>query len=213
MPEFADVVRRRRMTRAFDGRPVPPDLLDELVDLASRAPSAGKTQGWHLVVLEGPETARFWDITLPTMRRGAFRWQRLFDAPVIAIPVADPRAYTDRYSEADKKATGLGASVEAWPAPYWTIDASMSVMTMLLAAEALGLGALFFGVFRGERELRRALGIPAMMQLLGAIAIGWPSTENNETGDVTGPGGPGRSAGHRRRRPDEIIHRGGWRVT
>ena len=109
MPEFADVVRRRRMTRAFDGRPVPPELLDELVDLASRAPSAGKTQGWHLVVLEGAETARFWDITLPTMRRGAFRWQRLLDAPVIALPLADPRAYTDRYSEADKKATGLGA--------------------------------------------------------------------------------------------------------
>ena len=33
MPEFADVVRRRRMTRAFDGRPVPAELLDELVDL------------------------------------------------------------------------------------------------------------------------------------------------------------------------------------
>ena len=201
------------MTRAFDGRPVPPDLLDELVDLASRAPSAGKTQGWHLIVLEGPETARFWDITLPTMRRGAFRWQRLLDAPVIALPLADPRSYTDRYSEPDKKATGLGASVDAWPAPYWTIDASMSVMTMLLAAEALGLGALFFGVFRGERELRRALGIPAMMQILGAIAIGWPSTAQDETGDITGPGGPGRSAGHRRRRPEEIIHRGGWRVT
>ena len=167
MPEFADVVRRRRMTRAFDGRPVPPELLDELVDLASRAPSAGKTQGWHLVVLEGAETARFWDITLPTMRRGAFRWQRLLDAPVIALPLADPRAYTERYSEPDKKATGLGAGPEAWPAPYWTIDASMSVMTMLLAAEAAGLGALFFGVFRGERQLRRALGIPAMMQLLG----------------------------------------------
>ena len=211
MPEFADVVRRRRMTRAFDGRPVPPDLLDELVELASRAPSAGKTQGWHLVVLEGAETARFWDITLPTMRRGAFRWQRLLDAPVIALPIADPRAYTDRYSEADKKATGLGASVEAWPAPYWTIDASMSVMTMLLAAEALGLGALFFGVFKGERQLRRALGIPGMMQILGAVAIGWPST-TDETGDMTGPGGPGRSAGHRRRRPEEIIHRGGWRV-
>ncbi len=213
MPDFADVVRRRRMTRAFDGRPVPAELLDEIVDLASRAPSAGKTQGWHLIVLEGAETARFWDITLPTMRRGAFRWQRLLDAPVIALPIADPRAYTDRYSEADKKASGLGASVEAWPAPYWTIDASMSVMTMLLAAESAGLGALFFGVFRGERQLRRTLGIPAMMQLLGAVAIGWPSTVTDETGDVTGPGGPGRSAGHRRRRPDEIIHRGGWRVS
>jgi nitroreductase len=223
MPDFVDVVRRRRMTRAFDGRPVPPELLAELVDLSSRAPSAGKTQGWHLVVLEGRDTARFWDITLPPMRRGAFRWKRLLDAPVIAIPLADPRAYTDRYSEADKKATGLGAGVDAWPAPYWTIDASMSVMTMLLAAEAAGLGALFFGVFKGERQLRRVLGIPSVMQVLGAIAIGWPVV-NEETGEIsrggadssgvdsTSPTGTGRSATHRRRTPDEIIHRGGWRA-
>ena len=226
MAEFADVVRRRRMTRAFDKRPVPPELLAQLVDLASRAPSAGKTQGWHLVVLEGRETARFWDITLPPMRRGAFRWQRLLDAPVIAIPLADPRAYTDRYSEADKQATGLGAGVDVWPAPYWTIDASMSVMTMLLAAESVGLGALFFGVFKGERQLRRVLGIPSAMQVLGAIALGWPvisektgeiarggadSSGSDDTGP-SGPTGPGRSATHRRRSPDEIIHRGGWRV-
>ena len=45
MGEFAEVVRRRRMTRAFDSRALPDGVLDELVDLASRAPSAGKTQG------------------------------------------------------------------------------------------------------------------------------------------------------------------------
>ena len=223
MPEFADVVRRRRMTRAFDGRPVPPELLAELVDLGSRAPSAGKTQGWHLVVLEGQDTQRFWDITLPAMRRNAFRWKRLLDAPVVAIALADPRAYTDRYSESDKKATGLGTGVDAWPAPYWTIDASMSVMTILLAAEAVGLGALFFGVFKGERQLRRVLGIPSVMQVLGAIAFGWPVV-NEETGEISrggadssgvddaSPTGPGRSTPHRRRTPEEIIHRGGWRV-
>ena len=204
------------MTRAFDGRPVPLELVSEIVDLASRAPSAGKTQGWHVVLLEGPQTGRFWDITLPPMRRGAFRWKRLLDAPVIAIPLADPRAYTERYSEPDKKATGLGSGPEAWPVPYWTVDASMSVMTMLLAAESVGLGALFFGVFKGERELRKALGIPSVMQVLGAIALGWPTPASPSPAagaDETGPGGPGQSAGHRRRTPDEIVHRGGWRVT
>jgi nitroreductase len=202
------------MTRAFDRRPVPPELIVEIVELAARAPSAGKTQGWHLVVLEGAETARFWDITLPTMRRGAFRWKHLLDAPVIALPLADQRAYMNRYSETDKKATGLGNSPDAWPVPYWTVDASMSVMTMLLAAEELGLGALFFGVFRGERELRRSLAIPGSMQLLGAVALGYRAEHlEPSSGDETGPGGPGRSAGKRRRSPDEIIHRGGWRVT
>jgi nitroreductase len=149
------------------------------------------------------------------MRRGAFRWKRLLDAPVIAIPLADPRAYVERYSEADKRASGLGAGTEAWPAPYWTVDTSMSVMTMLLAAEDAGLGALFFGVFRGERELRRALAIPPVMQILGAVALGYPAPVESTggTGDDTTSGGLGRSASRKRRTPDEIIHRGTWRPS
>jgi len=193
------------MTRAFDrSRPVPPELLDALVDLAARAPSAGKAQGWHLVVLEGDDTARFWDVTLPRERRAGFGWPGLLDAPVIALPLADPDAYVRRYAEPDKAATGLGRSPDAWPAPYWTVDTAFAVMTLLLAAEDHGLGALFFGVFHGEAELRSALGLPEHLQLLGAIALGWP------VADPDRPEPPGRSAGRRRRPPAEVIHRGGW---
>jgi nitroreductase len=201
MGEFADVVRRRRMTRSFASTPLPPGFLEHAVDLAARAPSAGKTQGWHLISLEGDDTSRFWDITLPPMRRGRFKWQGLLDAPAILLPFADAKAYTDRYGEPDKAATGLGTGPGAWPVPYWTIDASMSVMTILLAAEDAGLGALFFGVFKGERELRQALGVPVGLELLGAIALGFPA----EGGSTTG-----RSATRPRRSPAEIIHRGRW---
>lgn len=190
------------MTRAFSTRPVPPELLDTLVELASRSPSAGKTQGWDLVVLEGAQTARFWDVTLPAERRAGFRWAGLLDAPVIALPFADPGAYVTRYAEPDKAATGLGTGPEAWPTPYWTVDASMALMTLLLAAEAAGLGALLFGVFRGELELRAALGVPPDRQLLGAVALGWPLEGAGE--------GAGRSASRPRRPPGEIVHRGGW---
>ena len=136
MAEFAEVVRHRRMTRAFAFTPVDAADLERLVDLASRAPSAGKAQGWHLVVLEGAETEVFWDSTLPAVRRDSFRWKQLLSAPVIALPFADSKAYTDRYGEPDKVQTGLGASPDAWPVPYWTIDTSMSVMTMLLASRS-----------------------------------------------------------------------------
>ena len=193
------------MTRAFDPhRFVPADVLDDLVDAASRAPSAGKTQGWHVVVLEGPDTARFWDITLPADRRDGFGWPGLLDAPLLLLPLADPGAYVARYAEPDKRTAGLGEGAEAWPVPYWTVDTSFAVMTLLLAAEARGLGTLFFGIFQGEAELRSALGIPEGLELLGAVALGWP---------VTGSGAevrPGQSAGRRRRPPGEIIHRGGW---
>jgi nitroreductase len=177
------------MTRTFEAGPVAPALLDELVDLAARAPSAGKTQGWHLVVLEGPLTALFWDATLPAERRPGFAFPGLLTAPVIAVPVAEPDAYVARYAEADKAATGLGAGPDAWPVPYWTVDASMAVMTFLLAAEQAGLGALFFGVFHGEAELRAALGIDARNEIIGAIALGWPAADERR----------GRSAGRPRR--------------
>ena len=202
---FPEVVRARRMTRAFRADPLPHGLLEELVDLAARAPSAGKTQGWHLVVLEGADTARFWDITLPADRRPAFRWQGLLDAPAILLPLADSQAYVDRYAEPDKARAGLGESPDAWPAPYWTIDASMALMTLLLAAEDAGLGALFFGVFNGEAELRAALDIPPDLELLGAVALGYADVDADAGAD-----GPGRSAGRPRRSADQIIRRGLW---
>ncbi len=189
------------MTRSFRTDPLPEGLLDDMVDLASRAPSAGKTQGWHAVTLEGDDTAVFWDITLPEDRRATFRWQRLIDAPVILLPFADPQAYVDRYAEPDKARTGLGAGADAWPVPYWTIDASMAVMTLLLAAEDAGLGALFFGVFRGEAQLRETLGVPDHLELLGALALGFAADVDD---------GAGRSSARPRRRPDQIISRGRW---
>jgi nitroreductase len=206
--EFAEVVRNRRMTRAFDGEPIDPAVIDQMVDLASRAPSAGKTQGWHLVVLEGEQTTMFWDATLPAVRRDSFRWQQLLGAPVIALPLADSRAYVERYAEPDKAPTGLGSGPSAWPVPYWTIDTSMAVMTLLLAAEDAGLGALFFGVFRGERALRHSLGIPTGLELLGAVALGHPAGPPGGSAERSSLAG--RSASRPRRRPAQIIHRGRW---
>jgi nitroreductase len=201
MSEFADVVRRRRMTRDFLAEPVPVEIIHQLVDLASRAPSAGKTQGWHLVVLTGEQTSRFWDISLPVDRRAGFTWQGLLRAPVIALVLCDPGAYVARYAEPDKARTGLGASPEAWPTPYWTVDGSMAMMTLLLAAEDLGLGALLFGIFQGEAEIRAELNVPEGLQTLGAIALGYRAAR---------PSAPGRSASRPRRDATEIIHLGQW---
>jgi nitroreductase len=199
--DFEDVVRARRMVRSFSSQVVDPDILDHCVELASRSPSAGKTQGWHLVVLEGDETDRFWRHAFAPERRDSFRWPHLFDAPVIAIACTDPTAYVRRYSESDKSKTGLGTSIDNWPTPYWTVDASFSVMTLLLALENCGLGALFFAVFYGEEEVRQELGIPDHVQIIGALAIGY----SNESGDE-----PGVSASRPRNLPSDIIHRGQW---
>lgn len=195
MTEFDAVVRQRRMTRAFERTQLADGQIERLVDLARRSPSAGNTQGCELVVLEGAATARFWDITLPAARRSTFRWQQLLNAPVIVLPFADRDAYLARYSETDKSRSGLGDAA-AWPVPYWQLDAAMFVMTMLLAIEDAGLGALWFGVFHNSDELVASLNVPSGWQLIGALALGHPL-----------PSGAGRSATRVRRDVGSIIHR------
>jgi nitroreductase len=207
--EFSRLVRSRRMVRAFRRDPIDRATLERIVDLASRSPSAGKTQGWHLVVLEGDETERFWGTTMDAETRERFRWKHLLDTPVIALSFADPQAYLDRYSASDKSRTGLGDSLAAWPVPYWTIDASFATMTMLLAAHDEGLGALFFGVFNGEQQLREGLRIPTHLQLIGAVALGYERTpEASEANDAAFS--RGASANLPRLSTDDIVHYGGW---
>jgi nitroreductase len=198
--EFSEVVRRRRMHRSFEPRPVPREVLDRVLDAGRRAPSAGHSQGWAFVVLEGPEqTARYWDITLPPERRAERGMPGLLRAPVLVIPLAHPQAYLDRYSEPDKAAAGLGDSKDAWPVPYWTVDTSFAAMLILLAAVDEGLGALFFGIFANEAELLAALEVPAGHHPIGTIAIGYPAR-----------GGSRGSAWRGRRSLADVVHRGGW---
>jgi nitroreductase len=199
--DFAELVRRRHMARAFERRPLEPGQLDRLLDAARRAPSAGNAQGWHFVVLEGDDTAKFWDVTLPAERRASFRFRQLLDAAVIVLPLADRQAYLERYGEPDKAATGL-ADADAWPVPYWQVDTAFATMLLLLAAQDEGLGALFFGVFKQADELLASLGVPPGLELIGAVALGHPL-----------PSEAGRSAERARKELDAVVHRGGWQVT
>jgi nitroreductase len=198
------------MVRAFDDRPVPPGLVDELIDLARRAPSAGNTQPCRFVVLEGGDTARLWDVTLPPARRAGFRWSGLVGAPVVIVPLVEPGAYPRRYAEADKAATGRGAGVDAWPVPYWWVDGGMAVHGLLLAAVDAGLGALFYGLFEHEDAALAALGVPEGWRALGAVALGWPAPPAPDPSVVDPADGPGRSAGRARPPLASVLHRGGW---
>jgi nitroreductase len=199
--ELRDAVRKRRMVRSFDDRAVPPELVDRLLDLARRAPSAGNTQPWSFVVLEGDQTAALWDITLPPPQRASFRWPGLLDAPVVVVPLVSADAYTRRYAEPDKARTGLGVGESAWPVPYWWVDGGMAVHGLLLAAVDAGLGALFFGLFDHEREVLDHLGVPPEWRAPGAVALGWPASA---------PAPPGASATRPSPPLVDVVHRGGW---
>jgi nitroreductase len=188
------------MCRNFSDRPVPPELVDRLLDRARRAPSAGHTQGWAFLVLEGREQVdQFWRAdadpdwlehpTLPGVLR----------APVIVVPLYSVRAYLDRYSEPDKIQHGL-TSEDSWPAPFWVVDASFATMILLLGVVEEGLGALFFGLRGDPARLRDTFGIPEGWDAIGAVALGWPSTDR----------GPVGSAVRGRRPLSDVVHRARW---
>src|ERR1700694_5144022 len=170
--EFQDVVRKRRMVRSFERRALPREVVERILANAQRAPSAGFSQGWAFLVLEGDtDTRRYWDSVGPDDPPG-FSWQDLFNAPLLIVCLSNKSAYLDRYAEADKGWTDR--SEAHWPAPYWDIDTGMAAMLMLLTAVDEGLGALFFGVPPEKVErLQATFGIPQQMRPIGTIAIGY----------------------------------------
>jgi nitroreductase len=213
--ELSDAVRQRRMVRSFSGAPVPVEVLDRVLELACSAPSAGNTGGWDAVVLAGPDqTAAFWDTTAtPDWRARSRRWPGLALAPVVVALFVHPDAYRARYAEPDKEASGLGggeagapvsdgAPVEdgPWPVPYWFVDAGFAAMVMLVAAADAGLGACFLGNFRGEPDLRAALGVPDDRRYAGAVLLG----------EAGGPDPPSPSLARGRRQVAQVVHRGRW---
>ena len=187
------------MTRAFSDESVDPHVIDRIIDLARRGPSAGKTASLDFLVLEGDQTRRYWATTLPPERRDGFPWPQLLDAPVLLVLYVEPDAYVRRYAEPDKAATGLGADEAAWDVPYWWVDGGAAAMTVLLAVEAAGLGALLFGLFDHETAVAAEFGVPDGRRAIGAIAIGHPA-----------PDRPSMSATRQRGGFDEAVHRGEW---
>ena len=190
--EFESVVRRRRMVRNFEARPLPPEIVTRLVANAQRGPSAGFTQGFELLVLSGPaETARYWNVSLPVEERDGFRWPGLLRAPLLIVFFAHPQAYLDRYAEPDK-------TPSEWPVPYWHVDTAFAALLTLLTAVDAGLGAAFFRTFR-PGPVRARFGVPAAYEPIGTVAVGYPA-----------PDLPSSSVRRGRRPPADVAHRGNW---
>jgi len=197
--EFQDVVRKRRMVRSFEARLLPGDVVERILSNALRAPSAGFSQGWAFLVLDGPEQTRtYWDAVGPG-DRDSFRFQELYNAPLLVVCLSNKAAYLARYAEPDKGWTDR--SEDRWAAPYWDIDTGMAALLMLLTAVDAGLGALFFGLPPNKHKaLRDRFGIPAELRPIGTVAVGYPSAHDL----------PSRSLDRGHRPVEDVIHRGRW---
>lgn len=187
------------MTRRFDPTPLDPAEVHQLLDLARRAPSAGYSQGVHFLALSGAALAGFWRTT------GADEWFAevqggVLQAPVVVLPLADPEAYTSRYSEGDKAGHGLERA-ENWEVPFWLTDAAMATQNLLLLAQDRGLGALYFGIFRNARAALDELGVPGHVLQVGAVALGYRAADDAPSGSArTRP----------RRASIDVVHHDRW---
>ena len=194
--EFSEVVRRRRMVRRYSPEAVPREVLERVVAMGRRGPSAGFTQGQSFVVVTDPGLRR--EIAGLAgegayASRGFEPW--ISEAPAHVVVCTSEQDYRDRYRAPDK----LGPAGELnWPVPFWYIDAGCSLMLLLLAAVDEGLTAGFLAL-KSYDGLRALLRIPADVQPIGIVTIGKPA--------------PDRRSGSldRGRRPAaEVIHHDRW---
>ena len=197
------MVRRRRMVRDYSGDPVDPALVDRALANATRAPSAGFSQGWGFLVLDTPDAVRRYWAATTDLDREPDGWLRgMMTAPVVILPCSSKAAYLDRYAEPDKGWTDRDEA--RWPMPFWHLDAAMASLLVLQTAVDAGLGGCFFGLPpHADGAVRRAFAIPDDHDPIGVITLGHPAD-----------GGAKGSPARRRRRPlEEVVHRGSWGGT
>ena len=199
--DFQDVVRRRRMVRSYTTEPVDPAIVDRALANATRAPSAGFSQGWGFLVLDTEEDVRrYWAATADATD-DPDEWLRgMMRAPVIVVPCSSKAAYLSRYAEPDKGWTDLDEA--RWPVPFWHMDAAMASLLILQTAVDAGIGGCFFGI-PPERVagVRKEFAIPDAFDPVGAITLGHPAS---------GQGAAGSPSRRPRKDPADVVHRGTW---
>ena len=196
--DFYDVVRKRRMVRHFSSDPIPFEVIERIVGVAQRSPSAGFSQGVQFVVVtDSARRKRVGEIAGEEGYVASGFDPFISEAPVQVIVCTSEKVYKDRYQEPDKK-PDPNEPDEEWPVPYWQTDAGMGLVMLLLAAVNEGLQTAFVGVW-DQAGLSSLLGIPDDFMPIGVAMIGHGLPDQRS---------PSLNRG--RRRLDDILHREIW---
>jgi nitroreductase len=143
----------RRSIRVYEDREVPGELVDALLRAAMAAPSAVARDPWRFVVLRSKAVRA-------DMARGLPNGGMLASAGVGFAICGELEAAHDRQLS------------------YLLQDCSAAIENMLLAAHALGLGAVWLGVHPREARIahvRGVLALPASVLPISCIAVGFPA--------------------------------------
>jgi nitroreductase len=148
--DLIDTIFSRRSIRKYTDEPVSEDDIKTLLEAAMAAPSARNNQPWHFVVV----TER---ATLDALAEAHPYGKMLAQATLCIVVCGDP-AISD----------------------YFQQDCSAAIENLLLAATALGLGAVWLSAYPREERValaRRILSIPENIVPVNLISIGHPAEE------------------------------------
>lgn len=151
--ELMEAVFNRRSIRKFEDRPVDEALVRQILEAAMMAPSAGNAQPWRFVVMDDRATLDSVADIHPYVKM-------VRQAPLGILVCAD-------------------LSLEKFPG-YWVQDCSAAMQNMLLAIHAVGLGAVWTGVYPMEDRVagfRKLCNLPDNVIPLGFAPIGWPAQQ------------------------------------
>lgn len=150
-----DNIMTRTSVRAYTSDPVPAEAIETLLKAGMAAPTAMNSQPWEFVVVNDRDTL--------DKLAGSLRYARMLKGAPLAIVVCGHSTFTDR-----------GGNVRE--NKFWVDDCSAASENILLAAHALGLGAVWTAA-KDDRAVivREALGIPEDINPLNVIVIGYPA--------------------------------------
>lgn len=180
--EVMETIRKRRSIRRYEDRPVPQEIIDELLEAARLAPSASNLQTWRFKVVTDEKTRR-------ALREAAFNQRFVETAPVVIVACADFEAFGDRAkrsmellrTRAVKPSLSMlirtlrserAADIEERNLTNVLINVSIAVEHMVLAAASLGLGTCWVRAFLPDR-VAEILSLPPECPPLFLLPLGY----------------------------------------
>lgn len=197
-----EAVESRRSIRAFLDKPVDLDLLTRLIERATRAPSGGNLQPWHLHVVTGEAMARL--KTLMTARLAEAPLGEGIEYPIYPVVMDEPYR-TRRHAVGEAMYESINVSREdrdlrrEWFArnyaffgapvglfcyvdrnhgpPQWS-DCGMMLQTLMLLLREAGMDSCAQEAWAMyHRTIDAFLGVPPGLMLFTGMAIGWADTD------------------------------------
>jgi len=186
--ELDDAIKGRRSIRSYDAKAVPKELIHEVLEAATWAPSAKNGQQWRFTVLTGDSKKRLTDLFRCELQPLSLRigeramgsslstCRIMEQAPVlIMVWNVSGRGVEEAVRAAERAPLDdVRARARMFGHKAELQGVAAAIQNMLLKAYSLGLGSLWIGdIYYAVDALTRHLG--KSWELVAAVTLGWPA--------------------------------------